>query len=75
MASRVDDFFFAAKQQAIIIDGNQKRVNAVGDVRDEPDRKADERAIVVDGGVELPVARKKPAGEHKVADAGVTEAD
>ena len=72
-APRVDDRFLAAQKRARRIDGDEVRIATVGDVLDQARRQAEQRAVGVDGAIEVAPRSQVGAGEHQVADAAVAE--
>jgi hypothetical protein len=70
---RVDDGLFRREQAPVAVEGDQVRVGAVGHVLDEARRQAHERAVVVDGPVEVARGEQEPAREHQVPQAAVVE--
>ena len=53
----VDDVLFAAEQLSVGIDGDQVRVDTVGDVLDDACGQAQQAHVVVDGWIELAIGQ------------------
>ena len=72
---RVDDFGLAGEQAALRIQRNQERVRAIGDVLNQPRRQPEQRAVVIDRGVETALELQHRTGKHQVADAAIRKVE
>jgi hypothetical protein len=69
--ARIDDLLLACQQPPVAVERDEQRVRSVGDVFNDADGQAQERAIVIDRGVERAPGAQEAAGKHDVANAAV----